>query len=136
MVSSEAVPIECYTREKRTVIGLGPMVSSFDLAKVNLDLKGWKAELEVLVALSGYIRNTALLGRDVPGLHVTVQPLQEILLMQTQAQRRDTDCQDTWDQLDSEQSGANPELAEDLLDLEETKETNSLVGSEQSNGDQ
>ena len=45
VVSSEAIPIECHTGEKRRVVGLGLMVPSFDLAKVDLNLNDWKAEL-------------------------------------------------------------------------------------------
>ena len=72
VVSSEAVLIEWYTRKKSRIIKLGPMVSFFNLAKVDLDLNGWKAGLEVLVDPLGCIRHTALLGRDVPGFHITV----------------------------------------------------------------
>ena len=105
-------------------------MSSFGLAKVDLNLNGWKAEFEVLVAPPGYIRHTALLGRDVPGFHVTVQFPQEILPVQPRALKRDADHQEARNQLDSEQSGVNPVVAEDVLDLHVNKGNKPFVGEQ------
>ena len=52
VILSEAVPSECYTGRTGEARGLVPTVTSFDLARVPIEINGWKLDLEVLVVLS------------------------------------------------------------------------------------
>lgn len=123
VMSSEVVPRECYTGQVGEARGLVPTVTSFDLAKVPIEIGGWKLDLEVLVAPQGTIKHTALLGRDVPGLEVSVRPPpQEILPVQTRAQRRLAEQMEEQEQKETEESGADPIGVDDLPQMEQNQQ--------------
>ena len=86
VVAKEILPNECLNGKQMEARGLIPTVTTFDLADVTLEVGDWELELEVLVAPLGSLKYTALLGRDIPGLEVTLRPPpREVLPVRTRA---------------------------------------------------
>ena len=82
-----------------------------------IEINGWKIALDVLVAPPGTIKYTALLGRDV---EVSIKPpAQEILPVQTRAQRQRAELTEQQEQTETEESGADPVTVDDLPEIEQ-----------------
>ena len=120
VVSEEMLPPN--TKNGRTVQlrGLKPDITEFDLADIQLELGDGKLSLEVAVAPSGTLTYPVLIGRDVPGMELTMKltsPPQEILPVMTRSAARKEREQQEADDKASEESGATPLAVDDLPDL-------------------
>ena len=136
VLASEVVPPECYTGGQAEVRGVFPRVKLFDLANVTLEVNGWTLDLEVLVAPPGSLRHAALLGRDIPGLEVSVKlPPQEVLQVQTRAAAKKELERQKQDDKATREAAADPTPLEDLPELvleagDEADRRNEAVTSE------
>ena len=89
-----------------------------------LELGDYKIHLEVAVAEEGTLPYPAILGRDVPGMKLTMkmEPAVEALPVMTRAAAKRREEQQKADEKATVDSGASPVPLEDLPDLEELEQ--------------
>ena len=100
----------------------------FELADVQLELGGGTIDLEVAVAPSGTLTHPALIGRDVPGMQLTMkldQEPQDVLPVMTRAAaKREHERQAA----DDKASRAEPIAVEDLPEREDDSQQDDAEG--------
>ena len=132
VMSSNIVPTECYTGEQAEARGLLPRVLKYDLANITLELNGWKENLQVLVAPPKSLKHSVLLGRDFPGLEVSVKPPPaEVLPVLTRAAAKRESEQIRSDQEATANSGAEPVSLDYVPDLPDHEESIGLQAKDE-----